>query len=91
MHRLVLILRVLFGHTCSFYTSKSQTSCSSFTPRITVAGLKVLDYQSLSLHIYVHRYMCVSLLPCCFIFQAFIFMSFLVAHYREVQIQQGPQ
>ncbi|XP_011614624.1 GATOR complex protein DEPDC5 isoform X2 [Takifugu rubripes] len=30
----------------SFYTSKSQTSCSSFTPRITVAGLKLTTEKS---------------------------------------------
>lgn len=42
---LILILLGFFSyHICSFYTSKSQNSCSSFTPRIKVAGRKVYSH-----------------------------------------------
>ncbi|CAG5879853.1 unnamed protein product [Menidia menidia] len=32
---------MIFFHIHSFYTSKSQNSCSSFTPRIKMAGCKL--------------------------------------------------
>lgn len=36
-----------FSSTCSFYTSKSQNSCGSFTPRIKLAGRKVGSHPDL--------------------------------------------
>lgn len=55
---LILILPGLFcfffSHICSFYTSKSQNSCSSFTPRIKLAGRKVYS------HFYSHTFVWVK-------------------------------
>ncbi len=41
---LAFLTWIFLFHTRSFYTSKSQNSCSSFTPRIKLAGRKVCSY-----------------------------------------------
>lgn len=41
------VLGYLLLHIYSFYTSKSQNSCSFFTPRIKLAGRKVHSYPSI--------------------------------------------